>query len=212
MTDYSSTERRLSFRFETGLAVLAVAFILAPSLPARAERVEPPPVPVDIRVPAGNRAFLVGHAEGTQNYMCLPSGNAVAWKLLGPQATLFDDDWEQITTHFASANPVEAGTSRPTWQHSADTSVVRVMIPPIGQVPGAAGAIPWLLLQTFPGYVGPTGGRKLTGTTYIQRLNTTGGVMPATGCAVPGDIGKMALIPYTADYYFYKDIDSDDED
>jgi hypothetical protein len=212
MNDYSSTERRSVFGFGAGLAVLAVAFTLGSSRPARAERVDPPPVPADIQVPAGNRAFLVGHAEGTQNYMCLPSGNAVAWKLLGPQATLFDDDWKQISTHFASVNPAEpAGTPlRATWQHSRDTSGVWATM--IKQVPGAPNAIAWLLLRTFPGYVGKTGGRKLTATTYIQRVNTTGGVMPATGCAVPSDIGKLEVIPYTADYYFYKAIDDDDDE
>src|SRR5262245_28569596 len=209
MNDYSLIERRFSFRFRAGLAILAVGFIFAPSRPARAQQLAPPSVPVDIRVPAGNKLFLVGHAQGTQNYMCLPSGNTVAWKLLGPQATLFDDDGEQITTHFASANPAEAGMLRPTWQHSQDTSGVRAFL--INQAPGGAGAIPWFLLQTFPGYVGPTGGRKLTGTTYIQRLNTTGGVMPATGCTVPGDIGRTALIPYTADYYFYKSSDNNED-
>jgi Protein of unknown function (DUF3455) len=208
MTDDSSTERRSRFRF--GLAVLAVAFTFVPSRPARAERVVAPPVPIDIRVPAGNKAFLKGHAIGTQNYICLPSGGGVAWTLFGPQATLFDDHGKQIMTHFLSANPAEAGLPRPTWQHSRDTSSVWAFASK--QVPGAAGAIPWLLLQAFPGQAGPTGGRTLTKTTYIQRLNTTGGAMPSTGCAVAADIGKKALVPYTADYFFFKDSDDDDDE
>jgi len=51
---------------------------------------------------------------------------------------------------------------------------------------------------------GPTGGDKLTKTTFIQRLNTTGGSAPATGCATATDIGNRAYVPYTADYLFYK--------
>jgi hypothetical protein len=46
----------------------------------------------------------------------------------------------------------------------------------------------------------------LTNTTYIQRLNTTGGSAPTTGsptCAVSTDVGHQVLVPYTADYYFY---------
>jgi len=52
---------------------------------------------------------------------------------------------------------------------------------------------------------GPTGGDKLTGTTFIQRVNTSGGVAPATGCSALTDIGAKAFVPYTADYFFYKD-------
>ena len=53
---------------------LAVAFTVALPQPASAGKVTPPPVPDNIRVPAGNKAFLEGHAVGTQNYICLPSG------------------------------------------------------------------------------------------------------------------------------------------
>ena len=38
----------------------------------------------------------------------------------------------------------------------------------------------------------------------IQRINTAGGLAPTTGCSASIDVGKKALIPYTADYYFYK--------
>jgi hypothetical protein len=51
---------------------------------------------------------------------------------------------------------------------------------------------------------GPTGGDRLAATSFIQRVNTTGGVTPSTGCAMPADLGKKAFVPYTADYYFYK--------
>jgi hypothetical protein len=52
--------------------------------------------------------------------------------------------------------------------------------------------------------VGPTGGATLTQTTFIQRLNTKGGLAPATGCDVLNDVGRRAFIPYTADYFFFK--------
>jgi hypothetical protein len=40
--------------------------------------------------------------------------------------------------------------------------------------------------------------------TYIQRLNTVGGKAPDE----PGDCpGQMALVPYTADYFFYRAAD-----
>ncbi len=35
--------------------------------------------------------------------------------------------------------------------------------------------------------------------TSIQRLNTVGGVAPASGCGT-SDLGKRTSVPYTADY------------
>src|SRR5262245_23182421 len=71
-------------------------------------------VPSDL-VPVGHTAFLVGHARGSQNYVCLPNAaGGFSWTLFGPHATLFDDDGEQRITHFLSANPVEGGTLRAT--------------------------------------------------------------------------------------------------
>ena len=54
-----------------------------------ADQFAPPPVPFGLDVPAGNRLFLKSEAKGTQNYVCLPSGTGVAFKLFTPQATLF---------------------------------------------------------------------------------------------------------------------------
>lgn len=66
------------------------------------------------------------------------------------------------------------------------------------------GAIPWLLV-TIVGHVdGPDGGDRLSGTTYIQRLNTHGGIAPSTGCTSSADLGNTAFVPYTTDYYFYR--------
>lgn len=44
----------------------------------------------------------------------------------------------------------------------------------------APGAIPWLLLEVKGVQAGPSGGDKLTRTTFIQRLNTSGGIAPSS--------------------------------
>jgi hypothetical protein len=103
---------------------LAVAFTVSRPGLAHAERVTPPPVPEGLEVPAGNRAYLVGHAVGSQDYVCLPSASGFAWTLFTPQATLFGQRGRQLITHFFSPNPFEGGTIRPAWQHSRDTSTV----------------------------------------------------------------------------------------
>jgi Protein of unknown function (DUF3455) len=190
------------------LATLAVAFTVSWPPPAHADHVTPPPVPSDIEVPDGNKAFLEGGAIGTQNYICLPSVSGFAWILFGPQATLFNDHDRQVITHFLSPNPDEGGTPRATWQHSRDTSAVWAMASKTSSDPAFVepDAIPWLLLQVVGDQDGPTGGDKLSETTFIHRLNTFEGVAPSTGCTESTDVGKRALVPYTADYFFYKAI------
>jgi hypothetical protein len=171
--------------------------------------IDVPAVPGNLAVPAGQAVFFQGHAIGTQNYVCLPASAGVAWKLVAPQATLFETVngaiGRQLTTHFLSANPDEDGLPRPTWQHSADTSRVWGKLVDSSADPDyvEAGAIPWLLLKRAGKEVGPSGGSALSQTTYIHRLNTSGGRPPAAGCSVAADIGALVLVPYRADYFFY---------
>lgn len=167
-----------------------------------------PEVPANLEVPAGYVPFVEAHAVGTQNYICLPTDKRFAWKLFGPQATLFgeiDTLAQQVSTHFLSVNP-EEGVARPTWQHSFDTSSVwaRAIANSTDPVYVAAGAIPWLLLEVVGAQTGPTGGSALTPTAFIQRVNTAGGIAPATGCSTKDNVGASALVPYATDYVFYR--------
>lgn len=174
---------------------------------AALDDVTPPPVPGTLQVEAGHKAFLIAHASGTQNYICLPSATGHSWTLFGPQATLFEDGADQVITHFLSANPAENGTPRATWQDSRDTSAVWAAMIASSTDPAyvAPGAIPWFLLRRVGAQYGPAGGDRLTATTFIQRVNTAGGIAPAAGCAVAGDVGRKALVPYAADYVFYRE-------
>ena len=183
----------------------AAAFAMTPGI-ALAQRIAAPVVPATLQVPAGNKPFLVGHATGTQNYICLPSGSGVAWTLVGPQATLFNDDDRQVITHFLSPNPDEGGLARATWQDSRDTSAVWARAIASSSDPDFVepGAIPWLLLQVVGKEEGPDDGDRLTRTTYLHRVNTAGGPAPSTGCAQLSDVGARAFAPYLADYIFYR--------
>jgi hypothetical protein len=176
-------------------------------MPAAAadDKITPPDVPTELQISDGTKPFLVGHAYGTQNYLCLPSTTGVAWTLFGPQATLFDVDGDQLITHFLSPNPEESGVPRATWQHSRDSSSVWALATVIyTKPPVAPSAIPWLRLDVVGSQYGPQWGDKLTTTKHILRINTAGGVAPSTGCTAPGDIGKRAFVPYTTDYIFYR--------
>jgi hypothetical protein len=198
-------------------AALAVATLSLP-LPAHADRVTPPAVPDVIQVPDGAEPFLVGHAVGTQDYVCLPTASSFAWTLVTPEATLFRDNGKQIITHYFSPNPnprdpntnprvVANGAIRATWQHS-DTSTVWAFVEPghSYSLPDfvAQGAVAWLRLTVVGTKEGTAERNTLTKTTYIQRVNTFGGLAPATGCSASADVGKQAFMPYTADYIFYE--------
>jgi hypothetical protein len=200
---------------------LAMAFAVSLSQPAYAVRVTPPPVPDNLKVEAGTHPFLVGHANGTQNYFCAPSATGVAYVLFTPEATLFNDDGDQLITHFFSPNPdpkdpnagpavVADGAIRATWVHSRDGSSVWAKVHTDDQGVGATftpdkTAVAWVLLDKAGVEDGPTGGNILSKTTQVQRLSTTGGVPPDHGCDSLADVGHTAFVPYTADYFFYTD-------
>ena len=203
-------------------AVLVLGCAIAAANPASAQTVKPPVTPTEI-TPVGATAFLLGHGVGTQGYVCLPTSagaSTASWTVndARPEATLFTNLFGvdfQIITHFLSPDekpnkfapsPLPFGNA--TWQSSLDSSKVwaqKVHAIPAGTDPSCphSGAIACLLLQAIGTEPGPAGGRLLTPTTFIQRLNTQGGSAPADGCSVAGDVGKQVLVPYSADYYFF---------
>lgn len=190
---------------QSAVAAIALSLGLASPLAAQ-DGPAPPEVPGNLEVPAGNSPYLTAHAAGTQTYICLTTGSKAEWTFLGPQATLFDGASEQVLTHFLSPNPVENGALRPTWQHSGDTSAVWAARVDGSTDPNfvAPGAIPWLLLRVVGAEAGPTGGNALTATTFIHRVNTSGGSAPSTGCKVAKDLNTVVFVPYTTDYVFYR--------
>ena len=126
-----------------------------------------------------------------------------------PDSPLEEQGFEPLVLLLLFAGPGVAesrrssGTPRATWQDSRDTSAVWAFAPSANQfvVPGA---IPWLRLQVVGTQSGPTGGDRLTATTFIHRLETAGGIAPTTGCSAAAAVGKTALVSYEADYFFYR--------
>jgi hypothetical protein len=182
-----------------------------------------PTTPPAITPAEGNSVFLSTYGVGTQGYVCLPKGTGASWtvNVARPEATLFVSlfgEPAQVITHFLSPNtnpndfatrPVPVGNA--TWQSSFDSSGVWAAATPETTIAAGtdqscpnAGSIGCLLLQVIGAEQGPAGGKIMTKTTFIQRLNTKGGSAPDTGCSVTSDVGKQALVPYSADYIFYR--------
>jgi hypothetical protein len=165
--------------------------LLTTVLPARADQGRDnraPDVPASLQVPTGNKVHFHAYAVGVQIYGWDAASST--WVFKAPEAVLYDSDGNIVGMHYAFAGP-----TRPAWESESGSLVVGArMIPGVTVDPNA---IPWLLLQAVqtegPGIFEPT--------TYVQRVNTTGGKAPAAAGTVNG---QEARVSYTAEYYFYR--------
>lgn len=148
----------------------------------------PTPVPQALDPGGNQRALMQVSATGVQVYECRagsPNG-AAAWSFVAPEAPLRDAQGRVVGQHGAGPIWIAADGSRVVGSVQA-----RVDAPD-------AGAIPWLLLRTRS-----TGGPgAFERVTSIQRLNTHGGVAPASGCS-PDTLGAQIRVPYRADYRLF---------
>lgn len=150
----------------------------------------PPNVPPELEVPAGNQVTFSAPAKGVQIYECATDASGTpAWTLHAPRAELFDAAGNQVAVHFGGVDKgLPAG---PYWQAN-DGSRVHGANPVSVANPGS---IPLLRLEAAD----TSGTGIFSKVTFIQRLDTTGGVSP-TGACRAGDTQEIA---YTAKYYFY---------
>jgi hypothetical protein len=172
------------------VGVLMICGLMAPAALAGPAPQTSPGDPLDPRTTdPGAKLFLVAHATGVQKYLCTTAGT---WVLTDPEATLFKTvgGSKPIGTHFLNFS-----TGRPVWQYQDSSSVEAMRV---AMASGGAGNIAWLLLQAVV-TVGDDGDR-LAQVTWIQRLNTVGGVAPAGTCTS----GDRTRVDYTADYFFWR--------
>jgi Protein of unknown function (DUF3455) len=173
-----------------GVVALSVGLFAA----AAAARPAPQTAPGDLLDPRthapDSRLFLVVHAIGVQKYTCQASGT---WLFTDPEAVLNKTTGapKPIGTHF-----LNFATGRPVWRLKDGSSVEAARTQTAS---GGTGNIAWLLLQAVDTTAGSDGDR-LTSTTWVQRLNTSGGVAPAGTCT-PGD---RTAVPYSSDYFFWR--------
>ena len=147
------------------------------------------PVPPQLAAPNGNGLAFELLAEGVQIYSCAESSGATgapAWTFQAPEATLMDRSGVRAGTHGAG----------PTWEAADGSSVVGAKLESAASEPAA---IPWLLLRASA-HRGGAG--RMTGVTFVQRIETSGGVAPSEGCSA-ATVGAVARVPYRALYCFY---------
>jgi hypothetical protein len=166
--------------FRVAIALMVVACASAP-------RVQPAPVPENLRVPDGQSLLLRAAARGTQIYSCkvkTADPGAFEWTLKAPDAELFDQSGARIGRHFAG----------PTWESADGSRVVGEVV----QRSAVEGAVPWLLLRAKS----TEGAGALASVKYIQRVDTAGGVAPSAGCDAAHE-GAETRVDYSANYDFY---------
>jgi hypothetical protein len=171
-------------RFALACLVLA-AIAVAPAVGAQADSIA---VPDALRVPGGNVLLFKTFATGAQIYVCAAKADdpeTFAWTFTAPDAELWNDAGEKVGSHFAG----------PSW---AGNDGSRVVAEVVGRAEGAPGAIPWLLLKAKSS----DGAGAFSTLTYIQRLETSGGIVPTERCD-RSMAGAERAVPYTATYAFY---------
>jgi hypothetical protein len=135
-----------------------------------------------IAVPDGNKVASHVYATGVQIYRW----NGTTWVFVAPAAVLYANaDYDgEVGTHYVG----------PSWESNSGSKVVGARV--AGCTPDPT-AIPWLLLQA----VRSEGPGVFHRVTYIQRVNTVGGLAPATAGSA---VGEQVEVPYTAEYFFYR--------
>lgn len=143
-------------------------------------------IPEQIKVPAGYSPVLTAHAKGDQIYQCSVDKDEYSWQTLAPDAKLFDEQGKIVGNH----------TAGPLWEYKEGSRVVGRVVKKIDMAPGSA--ISWLLVEV----VSHQGDGLFSNVSFINRINTHGGLAPASGCDA-NHLGSEKRVAYTADYVFY---------
>jgi Protein of unknown function (DUF3455) len=170
----------------SGLIGTAVSAQAATPITAQTE----PGDPLDPRTyEPGSRPFLSLHATGVQRYACQANGT---WLFSDPVADLYTQDGtgKPVGSHYLNFT-----TGRPVWEFQDGSTVEAARRVTVS---GGAGNIASLLLQAVVTTAGDDGDR-LVKTTWVQRLNPSGGVAPDGACTP----GNTIAVPYSTDYVFW---------
>jgi hypothetical protein len=147
-------------------------------------------LPAAVQVPAGNRVAMETVGAGDITYECRAKANMPGqfeWVFVGPDAKLMDRSGKQVGKYWGPPA---------TWENMDGSKVTATQV---AVAPAEAGSIPLQLVKANPAM----GSGAMTGTTYIQRVATKGGVAPSTACA-QANVGAKQVVKYQADYIFYK--------
>lgn len=181
----ASRKLRCTALLASGAALLLAACSSAPPLPKVYSQDK---LPQAVMVPAGHSVALETRATGVLNYECKPTATGpYGWVLVSPQANLLDRTGKDVVAY--SGPPA-------TFKHVDGSSVVgsQIAVAPNGEY-----TLPLQLSRAEPSM----GSGALQGISYIQRVNTKGGIEKTKPCAAL-NTGEKLTLPYQADYIFWR--------
>ncbi|MDB4985232.1 MAG: hypothetical protein JWN04_410 [Myxococcaceae bacterium] len=144
-------------------------------------------IPESLTVPRENHLAFVLEGRGVQSYACkAATDGAYAWTFVEPEAKLYGKFGKLAGHHYAG----------PTWEANDGSTVVGAKL---ASETVDAGAIPWLLLRA----ASHTGRGRMSNVTFVQRLETVGGLAPTGGCDA-ARLGASVDVDYAALYAFYR--------
>jgi Protein of unknown function (DUF3455) len=168
---------------------LAIGLSILAGCAMQGQMVRNDALPEAIRVPAGHTQALFTVGKGELSYECREKkdmAGAFEWAFAGPVATLTDAGGKVVGKYYGG----------PTWE-SVDGS--KVTGKQVAVSPNKPDSIPLQLVKANPAM----GQGEMTGISYIQRLNTQGGIAPALPCGAEQK-GQKQQVAYQADYVLYK--------
>jgi Protein of unknown function (DUF3455) len=147
-------------------------------------------LPAAVQVPSGNKIFMETVGVGDITYECRAKAGAAdqfEWVFAGPNAVLNDRSGKQIGRYYGPPA---------TWEGLDGAKVTGAQV---AIAPAAAGSIPLQLVEANPA----SGGGWVTGTTFIQRVATQGGVAPNLPCSA-ANVSAKQVVKYQSDYIFWR--------
>ena len=138
-----------------------------------------------IRVPEGHEPALQLAARGVQIFRCERVGGEHEWRFRQPEAELVDGQGQPVGRHGANFS----------FEHRDGSRLLGTVV--AHDKAAAADTLPWLLLSA-KGF----GKGAFAGVSYVQRVNTRGG-MPPAGCSA-GQVNRLLRVDFSADFVFYR--------
>lgn len=147
-------------------------------------------LPVAMQVPAGHHVGLETRAAGDITYQCRAKKDMAGqheWVFVGPDAGLKDRSGQRVGKYYGPPA---------TWESNDGSKITGTQL---AVAPNGADNIPLQLVKANPAM----GQGMMQGVSYIQRVNTQGGIAHKAAC-FSENVGQSLIISYTADYIFWR--------
>ena len=147
-------------------------------------------LPPQVQVPGGHKVAMETVGVGEIVYECRDKGGApgqTGWVFVGPKAVLSDRSGMAVGKYYGPPA---------TWEANDGSKLTGAQVAVAASGPTS---LPYQLVKANPAM----GAGAMSGVTYIQRIETKGGVAPSAMCGA-ANAGAKQQVKYEAKYVFYK--------